>query len=261
MRIGVCKYCLEEKELAQGHLIPAGVLKLCKQNGEVLSLSSAVVQYTGRERQHPLLCKACEASLSRYGEEWVIPRIARPVSFPIFELLNKEALAYQDGVIKIYAAARIPELDVEKMTHFALGIFWKASTHSWRGKTAENLIELGPYREELRAFLRRERGFPRYVCLIVSVQPPPALSFTCEPYRARKFRVANYGFYVPGVTFWLFVGKQLGSIKKNCFYSNPAHPIVVRDTKGQITDILQDVTRGAKISKRVMEGMKSRRPR
>ena len=73
--------------------------------------------------------------------------------------------------------------------------------------------------------------------------------------------MANYGFYVPGVTFWLFVGKQLGSIKKNCFYSNPAHPIVVRDTKGQITDILQDVTRGAKISKRVMEGMKSRRPR
>jgi len=48
----------------------------------------------------------------------------------------------------IYARSK-PEIDVEKLTHFALGIFWKAGVHSWKKNK-----NLGVYGQPLRIPLK-----------------------------------------------------------------------------------------------------------
>jgi hypothetical protein len=63
----------------------------------------------------------------------------------------------------VYLATQNPEIEVEKLTHFALGLFWKASVHSWRGDTTRPRIDLGPYSEEIRKWLRGQNAFPKYV--------------------------------------------------------------------------------------------------
>ena len=51
--------------------------------------------------------------------------------------------AFSDDKCGIYYAATNPEFSVEKVTHFALGIFWKPAVHSWSGSKNDSMIDLG----------------------------------------------------------------------------------------------------------------------
>jgi len=70
----------------------------------------------------------------------------------------------------MYFATQNPEIEVEKLTHLALGIYWKAAVHSWKGGETDPLIELGPYAEAFR--LRGENSFPKNVALGVALSRP-----------------------------------------------------------------------------------------
>ena len=91
--------------------------------------------------------------------------------FPLLDILEKQPpFTSRDGNIA-YEASRNPDIDVKKITHFALGVFWKASIHSWSGTKKEPLIDLGPYAEKVRLFLRDEAPYPEHVYLLVFVAP------------------------------------------------------------------------------------------
>ena len=71
-----------------------------------------------------------------------------------------------------YACTRNDKIGFRKLTNFAIGVFWKASVHSWEeGKTAP-LIELAKYRDSLRSFLIRKGPFPQRAYLTIGVMPP-----------------------------------------------------------------------------------------
>lgn len=264
MEIGTCKYCLEpNKRLVQSHLAPGALYDLCSVDGEVVIVTAEVVMNTGRQLKHPLLCEMCDGSLSKNGENWTLPLLATiEGKFPFHDILEKVTPDVVDIDSKAYAACRNQEIDVQRLTHFALGVFWKASVHSWSGKRTENLIELGPYGEEIRKFLRGEAPFPKYVGLTVGVLPPPVkqISF-CQPYQGSVAEFHYFMFYVPGIAFALSVGKRIGVAKENCFYSNPLHPIVVTDMTGTIRSVMQDVSLKAYKSPKLMKylGEHSRR--
>jgi hypothetical protein len=74
----------------------------------------------------------------------------------------------EDGM-SVYLTAQYPEMEVGKIIHFALGLFWKASVHSWKKDSTEPRIELGPYSEAIRRWLLNECGFPMSLYLIVIV--------------------------------------------------------------------------------------------
>ena len=61
----------------------------------------------------------------------------------MYDLLQKVPPDFAETHLAGYAASPNPDIEVEKLTHFALGVFWKASVHSWRKNENENLIELG----------------------------------------------------------------------------------------------------------------------
>jgi hypothetical protein len=261
MVIGTCKYCKQSNvPLVESHLLPSGIYDLVDLNGEFIMVNSRVVSHTSRHLKYPLLCEPCDGSLSTHGENWAIPLLATEGGpFPFYDLLTKVAPDVAAEDLVGYAASRNVEIDVEKLTHFALGIFWKASVHSWKRGETNNWIELGRYSEEIRLFLRCEGPFPKHVAITVGVLPGPLKHvWTCMPYRGSNKEYHSYIFQAPGITFALGVGKLLGDTKKNCFYSNPLHPIVVAITIGDIATVLRNATKNARLSRRIVEEARAR---
>jgi hypothetical protein len=257
MKIDICKFCLRKRQLVDSHLMSRGLYDLCKTpDDDPIFVSNKVIMQSGRQLKHPLLCEECDGTLSREGESWVLPLLAKiDGTFPLFDLLQTITPDVTDGDLRGYAASRVPEIDVPKLTHFAAGIFWKASVHSWRGGETTPLIELGKYGELLRVFLRGEAAFPAKMALIVGVTPPPVkiINF-CYPYRGSASGHHNYLFHIPGIEFALLVGNTIPEEQKaNCFASHPLHPVFVSAGISEaIKGVVRDVTKKAHRAMNVM---------
>lgn len=219
----------------RSHLIPAAVYDYCKPEpgDRPIAISPDYVISTDRQLRHPLLCAECEQDLNRSGETWLLPLLARyDGPFPFHEILTRGPIAaVLDYTETGYPAAQNPEIRCNDLAHFAIGVFWKASVHSWRRGKTQPLIELGPYAEKLRRFLRGESEFPSYVSLTIGVMPPPVKMHVFEyPYRASAREWHNFHFSVPGMRFVLCTGKAIkGEKRLSCFVSNPQRPILVTD--------------------------------
>ncbi|MDE3135821.1 MAG: hypothetical protein KGL59_04570 [Acidobacteriota bacterium] len=231
---GKCSLCLQTKEIVSSHLIPAAAYKhLRSENSEPLLISSTKAVQTSRQIQYPLLCLECEGLLNREGENWLLPLLATVKgTFPLHEILANGEPGIEIGKAKLYAAARNPAIDVEKLAHFATGVFWKASVHSWGiANRRESLINLGKYGEPIRQYLRGEAVFPQKTALAIAVLPASAseISFF-TPRLSSKGEYHLYTFYLLGIQFMLLAGNCVSREEKEvCFVSNPAHPILVDD--------------------------------
>lgn len=124
-------------------------------------LSPEIIIESDRMLHDYVFCDDCEDIFNKGGESWVLPLLARlETSFPLYDLLTKQAPSQVLDETKIYLAARNPEIQSGKLIHFAMGIFFKAAVHSWSGSKTEPWINLGPYTERLRTFVLGETPFP-----------------------------------------------------------------------------------------------------
>lgn len=260
MKLGICKLCLKTKPLAESHLMSSGLYDLCgTANDDPIFVSSKVILQSGRQLKYPLLCEECDGMLGREDENWVLPLLARSDGkFPFFDFLKNVPPDVNDTDILAYSASRIPEIDCPKIVHFAIGIFWKASVHSWRGGETAPLIDFGKYGESLRTFLRGESPFPEKIALVVGVVPPPVKTINfCFPYRGSASGYHNFLFHIPGIEFALNVGNTIPQgIKATCFASHTLHPIFVStEIADAIKDVIQGATRKAHKARNVMKYM------
>jgi hypothetical protein len=259
MQQGLCKLCGKDSLLEDSHLVPAAVYRLLRSSisanpNPVFITARGAVQTSGQAKTY-LLCRSCEDILSSEGERRVLPLLAREdKTFPLYDLLMKVSPDLITENVTAYAAARNPQIPVEALTHFALGIFWKASVHHWHGSKTENQIILGPYEQKIRSFIRepRKNPFPENVALMVAVLPPPNVTLLMNlPEQAPRgggFR--NFRFYIPGVQFVLGVGKNVET--DTCFQTNPLHPIWVQDFSTAVNEIPRRLYFGGK-AKRVLD--------
>ena len=144
MAVKRCPMCMLAKEVVSSHLMPAALYDYVRlPGGNPVTFNTQLVIESSRHMQHPLLCRACEDILNKGGEAWSLPLFARvDGSFPFHDLLTQIPPDVVDGDAKLYAAVRNPEIDTAKLTHFAMGIFWKAAVHSWLGGETDPLIDL-----------------------------------------------------------------------------------------------------------------------
>src|SRR5947209_15811189 len=132
MPTGNCPMCLLDRPLIESHLASAALYKLCRApDSDPIFVTNDVVMRSGRHLKHPLLCSECDGMLSTEGEAWLLPQVGRMDGFPFYEILVKKQPFECEGDGALYAAADNSEIDVAKLTHFAMGMFWKASIHSW----------------------------------------------------------------------------------------------------------------------------------
>jgi hypothetical protein len=228
--------CLLDKPLARSHLLPAGVYKYLRTGGRSpVAIGGGIVLSTDRQTQTYLLCDDCENMLSRGGETWVVGKLlTMRKTFPLFDLLRQQSPAFESDEATVYVAAENPLIKADKLLHFALGIFWKASVHSW-GSTDDSLIALGPDSDRIRVWLRNEGSFPEPIYLMAFVSPPENGPDVCMPFemgeKDGKFvKGLLYCFRVPGVTFFLNIGKTVDSAIHELSLHNPLRPIVISDT-------------------------------
>src|SRR5919109_2834716 len=164
-----CPLCLEEEELVSSHLISQAMYDYCRTaDSEPVIMTSKILMQTSRQVQHALLCRRCEDVLNKGGENWLLPLLATvDGKFPLLDIIERLRPDVVDGELRVYAASRNPEIKIEKLIHFLMGVFWKASIHSWTGDSKTPRIELGPYRERVRIFLLGETGFPQNMGLVL----------------------------------------------------------------------------------------------
>lgn len=253
----ICKMCLKDKPLIQSHLMPRALYDLCRtEDSEPVKVTSQVIMQTSRQTKDYLLCAECDNLLSKEGETWLLPKLATyNDGFPLYDILQKVPpdITDDDGSMG-YAISRNPEINVNAITHFVMGIFWKASAHSWLKDKKEPRIELGPYGERVRKFLRGEADFPDNMVLNLGVVPP-SIKFInfLDPYEGSG-SPRNFVFNIPGMQFGLTVGKTIfPDVKQTCFYRNPLHPIVVADFARDMKKIYQAQSKKAHKSRKLIE--------
>jgi hypothetical protein len=254
---GVCKLCLEEKMLCDSHLAPAGLYKYCraKELGPV-KLTAEEISVASEEVSTYLLCEECEGRLNRDGENWLLPKLATiDQKFPFYDILMEiRPDTVEDGVAA-FACSRNPKIGFRKLTNFALGVFWKASVHSWRTNKSGPMIQLGKYREDFRQFLVGKGKFPKQATLVVGVTPPEkAVIGFMMPYFRGVSACHQFLFYVPGVLFVLNVGKQITDYERQlCFYTDPLHPIILADLSKDFYGLMHRNSSKAVTSKEVQD--------
>ena len=143
--------------------------------------------------------------LSKNGENWLLPRLARyKGNFRVYEILQKVPPDVDEEDIIAYSASRNPEIDVNSITHFAAGIFWKASVHSWRKGISKPKIDLGKYSDQLREFVYGVAPFPRETVLRVAVNPPEKRSLILSIPIVAKPRITrtSYFLFLECSSFW-----------------------------------------------------------
>jgi hypothetical protein len=209
-----CPMCQLVKPVVRSHLIPESVYGHLNDGlSSPVRVGDGVVIPTNRHLKAYLLCLECENILSKGGETWVCPRLGwANRSFPLYDLLRVAGGFYDDEKGEgIFYAGNNPAIDIEKLTHFALGIFWKAAVHSWKGGESAPMIELGPYEEPIRRWLKGEGVFPDDVTIDFVVSRPQrmqiALNQPVEIPKDNKLRL--YMFHMVGAQFALTLEKIL----------------------------------------------------
>jgi hypothetical protein len=142
MKTGTCPGCLKSKQLVSSHLVSRAVYDYLRtEELHPIVAGGGTVRATSEQMQALLLCEGCERMLNDGGEKWIVGKLCTiDREFPLYELLHRQAPTDSDADGEIFAARSNAEIDVQKITHFAIGVFWKASLYSWEFSE----ISLGP---------------------------------------------------------------------------------------------------------------------
>ena len=231
---GLCELCHEHSEMQDSHFIPKALyrLLLCEsRNPNSYLFSTNGVRQISRQATQYLLCANCETRFDHNGENWVMRHLYRGRGiFRLRSVLRQsnQVVNHEDTVI--YSATSIPEIDIDKLVYFAASIFWRASVRNWQfWDQTHEALKLGIDQEALRAYLLGKSPFPSNAVVNVMLshlESPDLAVMMPETLTEDGFDV--HRFHIPGITFQLYLGKQLPKgCSDCCVLRSPIHPIYV----------------------------------
>jgi hypothetical protein len=235
--IGKCRLCLRDGVgLQRSHLLSAAVYRILRDDQLARNPNPVIITPKGRMQSNQqqwahLLCRCCEALLSREGEDWIFRHgMKRDGSFPLAEMLRRSrpSVGTLGEHTRLYEAALIPEINAAAITHFAIGTFWKASVYGWN-TDGSIPVNLGGYGDRFRHFLLGEAKFPTDAVLAVLVREGgPIDRLTHTPAGSVGPEISTYQFPIPGFSFVLTIGKNISErISRYCFVRGAGRPIVI----------------------------------
>jgi hypothetical protein len=245
--IETCKLCRSVGPLRESHYIPKSAYKLIGRanEGAPVILKKKVAIQKDEQIKAYVLCQECEQRFSENGERWVMKFCHRVgEGFKLKDLIESSKPLLVEDKLRVYSAANIAEIDIEKLAYFAASIVWRGSAHKWKsGRDQVNGLDLGTkYEEELRLYLLGQTPFPRNAVLWVSVIPSAELSNTVVfPTGEKKGWYWRYKFTILGITFAFFLGGRIDmGIRRFCAYRSPEKFIFSGDN---VSDhVLEDAT-------------------
>jgi|SRR5262245_5952708 len=225
--IGTCKLCRSVGPLRESHYMPKSAYKLiwrANKGAPVIMKEKIAIQRDEQIKDY-VLCQECEQRFSKNCENWVMQFCYREgEGFKLKDLIEASE-PWGDHKLRVYSAANIAEIDIEKLAYFAASILWRGSAHKWKsGRDQLRGLDLGTkYEEELRLYLLGKTTFPRNAVLWVSVIPSAELSNTIlVPTGEKKGWYWRYKFTILGITFHFFLGGRIDTdIRSFCAYRSP----------------------------------------
>jgi hypothetical protein len=218
MPTGVCKLCLQTKDLQDSHLMPAAAYKKTRGTGKgsrhPVTLTAKASFQNSRQISDFVLCKDCEQRFNAGGEAYVMRLVTSKKRFPLLEKLRASKPTHRAEILETdgYSASDSGDVNRAKLAYFAASVFWRASAHTWRGEDGLPLsIRLGSmYQEEFRQFLLGKQEFPRKAALAVfacSDRLSQETFFMPSTRRTDDYLV--HGFVCRGILFALVVGRSI----------------------------------------------------
>jgi hypothetical protein len=256
---GMCKLCLTQNaDLRESHFTPRSLYALVRsENHPPVRFTRKSIYPTVVQTKHPLFCGVCEQLLSREGENWLVPLLSKlGGSFPLRDRLMKVAPIYRDANMALYPTAENPEIDYQKLMHFAIGIFYKAAVHSWVKDCTKPHIEIDDEDiESMRLFLLGEAPLSTRIAVCLAVDSSQVvLPAVIEPYYLEDADFTRYAFYVPGVLAHLVIGEGAQDrMSVNCINADPRRPILLEELSKRMRNNTRVQTANARKTKKLIE--------
>ena len=123
-------------------------------------------------------------------------------------------------------------VSTERLAHFALGVFWRASAHNWKTLGLQTTsIDLGALTEPIRLYLSGEGLFPDGMVLVMTVctdHGSQGLVFAPSPMKGGMYPA--FSMMVRGIKFTLVSGNNLPEeIRDACCVRSVREAIFMRD--------------------------------
>jgi hypothetical protein len=239
-RHGICRLCLEPRELQQSHYMPAALYPRDQKLQYATRVGSGVVSH---HMKAPLLCRDCEGMFDRNGESEVLRHIA-PKSvkrFPLHEKLRL-ALPREDHPELSRFAGYDVGLDMDRFAYFTLSVVWRGAVHDWKllDGTVRPRMELGGFEEPIRQYLSGRTQLPPDTAVIVIVCSDDESRTTwMTPAVHVEANCLNVRFLARGVFFRAMMGRHLPEFFRDICCTSPRKCLFYGSAKHRMPEILQ----------------------
>lgn len=230
---GICKLCLEFKELQDSHLNPAFAYRIIRKNqdSDPVMVTAKRVKISSRQITAHELCWDCEQLFRLNGEDWMAYQVFQGAEFPLLNRLKVAMPDWERPNHVAYSGAACG-IDTTKLVYFGASVLWKSSLRKWTiGATETTTVDLGSYQERLRRFLLGETAFPAYgVVIVTACTDFESQGCFFTPCSIRYGIVAGYALLMLGVYFRFFFGPDVPlEFQRFCCVHSPRKRIVVAD--------------------------------
>jgi hypothetical protein len=236
MKHGVCKLCLKEANLLDSHYLPKRTYSMnmarSLKNPNPVTLARGQAKQVSDQLRGHTFCAACEDRLNKNGEKSVLATIPGDYggAFPLQDALEPETPTFIGEDINVYAGRKINAFDIDKLVYFGMSVFWRGAAREWRSSTGAIAppVDLGEFYEPIRQYLLGG-PFPDDVFIVVLIHNLKPVGNAALPVLQATDQFGDfYWFYVNGLGFRLYMGKQTpAAIKSICAYHNADGPVVV----------------------------------
>ncbi len=235
--MATCPLCKDPTSLpiVRSHLMPAALYlktrEIGAKNSRLIMVTSKTTTPTDKQIQDDLLCVACEDCLNRFGEKYALAQVHDGKDFPLLIRLRLAMPLYSGLGVEKFSGDSVG-VETDKLAHFALGLFWKASVHVWRAYDGSTIHHsLGKHEEPVQQYLRRATGFPDELALIITVCTDSySQNNFYTPCEVTGSLIKSYGVLARGIHFRLFVSADLPeAIQESCCVTSVGKPLFTGD--------------------------------
>jgi hypothetical protein len=249
-----CKLCFSKNvDLRASHFLPRSFYPLMRTDEYApVYISNESMYSSTKQVKDYVFCGDCEQSFGK-AEAWIKPMLPDVGGqFPLRERLKKRAPVGKTSAWELYETASNPEINVDKLTHFGVGVFYKGAVHPWNNGTPEPYLNVSPEeREPLRKYLLGFSDLLKNAALSVTVDSLPVVwQGMIQPYRAEPLAgFKRYVFYIPGIFFQFLLGDGVQNLPN--FSADPRHLVLVEDVSHPMRNTAREQTAKAKRTKKL----------
>ncbi len=240
--IQACALCLHNKPLRKSHLIPQAVYGLLHSdetaNPNPVTLRPGQSIQSSKQLRRPLLCAECEQRFSTRGETTALRMCARQGdAFRLRDDLLETTPLESSETGQAYDMRNLTFDPSEALTYFALSMCWRSAVTHWNiGAHRVSRVELGPYIENVRAYLLGEAPFPPHTYALLYFFTEPTLQrVVAIPFSTRIASGCwRHNVTVPGITVSIFIGQHVQEALVRNALNTPGPRLALTGSENQL---------------------------